>query len=136
MKIRNLTPRLTTLILGQALLVAQPANDACSSAETLTVTQTCSYTMGSVKTATRSSETPNPTCSSFGSFASDDRDVWYKVVVPSQSSGAVDIKIESELDVVAAQVYSGTCALLTTLSCATNYSTSPATINITGRTAG
>lgn len=83
-----------------------PANDACANAVTLPVNSSCTYTNGTTEGASQSSA---------GCSGTADDDVWYKFVA---TNAIQNIKVHpvDNLDFVV-QVYSGTCASLSSLSC-------------------
>lgn len=90
-----------------------PINNICLSAVSLTVNSGCTYTNGTTDGATQSF----PGCS-----GTADDDVWFKFVA---TNAIQNIKVHpiDLLDLVV-QVYSGSCASLTSISCQDNSSTS------------
>lgn len=103
-------------------------NDNCSGAITMTVNSanTC--------TSTTSGTTIGGTLSSAACVGTADDDVWYKFVA-TQSSHDLRETPGTIGDAVV-QLYSGTCASLTSISCIDNYSVSDETYSATGLTSG
>src|SRR5258705_2247945 len=91
---------------------AQPANDDCGSAITLTSSTSCVNTAGTNVNATWNPSTfPGTT---IGCGASDKYDVWYTFVAQSPSH---TITLSSAPGNIRVQLFSGTCASLTSLAC-------------------
>ncbi|NHM06534.1 T9SS type A sorting domain-containing protein [Flavobacterium sp. CYK-4] len=90
-----------------------PFNDECTTAITLTVGSSCTYTTYSNATATTSSTTgtPAPGCASYLG-----NDVWFKAVVPANGTLILDMQTGSMLDSGMA-IYSGSCGGLTLIEC-------------------
>lgn len=86
---------------------AQPANDPCSGAITLASSTTCINTAG---TLTSSSYTPPIT----GCGATNKTDVWYNFVAQSSNE---TITVSSAPGQVRLQLFSGSCAALTSVAC-------------------
>jgi len=84
-----------------------PTNDNCSSASTLVVSTTCSYTNGSSYGATASS---TPACA-----GSPDDDVWYKFTA-TNAVQTITVDPSANMDPVV-ELFSGTCSSLTSLYC-------------------
>ncbi len=108
---------------------ASPANNNCSGATALTVnaSTTC--------TATTAGTTVGATQSQAGCFGTADDDVWYSFTATS-SSHTVTVTPGSLSDAVL-QVFSGTCAGLTSLSCMDNtIGTAQETITLNSLTPG
>jgi gliding motility-associated-like protein len=86
-----------------------PTNDFCGNAVTLPVNSACTYTSGTTDGATQSFA---------GCSGTADDDVWFKFVA---TNAVQNIKVHpvDNLDMVV-QVYSGTCAALSSLSCQDN----------------
>ncbi len=103
-----------------------PANDNCAGATTLSVNTACVYTNGTSNGATQSS----PGCS-----GTSDDDVWYKFVA-TNAVQTLTVHPLSALDMVI-QVYSGTCASLSSLFCQDNtFTGQDETILLVGLVAG
>jgi hypothetical protein len=103
-------------------LATPPVNDNCSAPIALTpggvfADQDIDTTnMG----GTLSTETPSPTCGTFG-FATKGKDVWYSVVVPASGTLTIETDVTTAgtgllLDTVT-QIYSGTCGALVAVAC-------------------
>lgn len=95
-----------------------PANDNCSGAALLSVGSTCTPTAGTTVDATASAaSTPLPDCAGNPAPA----DVWYRLLVPA--SGTVTVRLDSVAGVGLREsslaLYTGSCASLTQLNCAT-----------------
>jgi hypothetical protein len=95
-----------------------PANDNCAGAILLSVGSTCTPTAGTTVDATVSATgTPLPDCA--GNLAP--ADVWYRLLVPA--SGTVTVRLDSVAGVGLREsslaLYTGSCASLTQVSCAT-----------------
>ncbi|GAA4352171.1 hypothetical protein GCM10023185_11570 [Hymenobacter saemangeumensis] len=116
-------------------LAPPPANDDCSAAAALSISTTCTNTVGTTLGATASAAPiPNPTCA--GSIFND---VWYTVVVPA--SGTVTVATSaatgSPLTDTGLSVYSGTCGMLTALGCNDDFGgTNFSQVTVTGQTPG
>ena len=91
------------------------ANDDCANAIALTVgaNETCTNTAGDNSTATASGETPNPTCSSFGTG----EDMWYSIVVPAGGDVTVQMNANGGPTDWGMSIYSGACGSLTQVEC-------------------
>lgn len=87
-----------------------PTNDNCSSASTLIVNSTCSYTNGTSYGATPSNV---QACA-----GSPDDDVWYKFTA-NNSVQTITVDPSANMDVVV-ELFSGTCTGLTSLYCQDN----------------
>ncbi len=83
-----------------------PANDNCASATLLNVNTTCSYT---------SSTSMGATLSQAGCAGTADDDVWFKFVA-SNSVQTITVDPSASMDAVL-ELFSGTCASLTSLYC-------------------
>jgi hypothetical protein len=95
-----------------------PANDNCTGAALLAVGATCAPTAGTTVDATASAAgMPLPDCAGNPAPA----DVWYRLLVPA--SGTVTVRLDSVAGVGLREsslaLYTGSCASLTQLSCAT-----------------
>jgi gliding motility-associated-like protein len=84
-----------------------PANDNCSSASTLVVNTSCSFTNGTSYGATASSV---PACA-----GSPDDDVWYKFTA-TNSVQTITVDPSTNMDPVV-ELFSGTCSSLSSLYC-------------------
>jgi gliding motility-associated-like protein len=108
-----------------------PVNDDCNNAIALSINP--DYNCGIVSTgnttinATQSANTPIPTCSSTGI----NDDVWFSFVALGANHRVSLSDITAVGTGMSMQIYSGTCATLTTLVCTTTNS-----IDLTGLTAG
>ncbi len=80
------------------ILIAQPANDNCTGAISLTVGTSCSYISGSTTSATQTFA---------GCIGNADDDVWYTFVATA-TSHTVQVQSGASFDAVF-QVYSGSC---------------------------
>ena len=114
---------------------AQPANNLCTSATTLTVhSNSCTApSTGTNVDATPSGELPNPTCSSFGIG----QDVWYKFTVPATGNVSIEMNTAGGPTDWAMSVYSGVCGALVQVEC--DDDDGPGLfprIDLTGRTPG
>jgi len=103
-------------------------NDNCSGAISMTVNSnnTC--------TTTTSGTTLGGTQSSTACSGTADDDVWYKFVATQSSHDLRETPVTIGDAVV--QMYSGTCASLTSIACIDNYSVSDETYSATGLTTG
>lgn len=112
--------------------IAQPANDNCAGATTLTIGQLlCTYATFSNASATNSTD-PSPGCANYSG-----KDVWFKVTVPASGNLTFDM-LEGAITDAGMAVYSGTCGSLTLLACDDNSSNNGLmpSITQTGLTAG
>jgi hypothetical protein len=96
-------------------IIPPPVNDDCAGAINLTPTTTCVTTSGNTIVATASTVTPTTTCNT------PDDDIWYKFT-PTIASPVINVQSGAGFN-AAMQVFSGTCASLTSLSCINNSST-------------
>ncbi|MEO6612541.1 MAG: T9SS type A sorting domain-containing protein [Chitinophagaceae bacterium] len=87
--------------------MAQPANDLCSAAISLTSSTTCVTTAGTINAATY---TPPLT----GCGATNKSDVWYSFVAQSTTQ---TVTVSSAPSQVRLQLFSGSCASLTSVIC-------------------
>jgi len=89
---------------------AQPANDECSAAITLTSSTSCVNTAGTNVNATwNPSSLPAPGCG-----ASDKYDVWYRFVAQASTQ---TITVSSGPSQIRVQLLSGTCGSFTSIAC-------------------
>src|SRR5258705_4126045 len=121
---KKLLSCLTVLFISHYLF-SQPANDNCAGATTLTAG---TPSAGTVWAATATGSIPVG-CA----IGNPDDDVWYKFTTPGALGTAATISLSSigtELNTTGAilQLFSGTCAGLTSLACA-NGAISPLAIN-------
>jgi hypothetical protein len=100
---------------------APPSNDNCSGATSLTSSASCVTTAGDLTWATASTA-PAGSC-----FGTPDHDVWYSFVAAATTH---TITVNPNFDSYI-QLYSGTCASLTSLQCS-----DPSTMVATGLTVG
>ncbi len=113
-------------LMLSAIAIAQPANDNCAGAILLTQGATCTTTSGT---------TTNATQSQAGCAGDADDDVWYRFVATGTSAN-ITVTGAAEFDAVL-QAFSGTCAGLTSFSCADlSGDGGVETISLTGLTAG
>ena len=99
-------------IFSTSISYAQPANDDCGSAITLTSSTSCVNTAGTNVNATWNPSTfPGTT---IGCGASNKLDVWYKFVAQSSSQ---TITISSAPSQIRLQLLSGTCGSFTSIAC-------------------
>lgn len=104
----------------------QPANDECVGAITLTPGATCSNTTGTLDLSTG-----NTTGAVIGCWGANTyNDVWYKFTATSTGTYAVTLSnLGANIANPRLQIYSGTCGLLTLLSCATTSALTQAVIS-------
>ena len=93
---------------------AQPVNDLCSGAITLTSSTSCITTAGTVVNASLSSGTPA------GCGGTAKYDVWYRFVAQTTNPTVTISAAGSNFVNPRVQVFSGTCAGLTSVACNTN----------------
>lgn len=106
-----------------------PSNDNCSGATTLNVNPTINCTFSTDAT------TAGATQSLTGCTGTADDDVWFRFVAKDDSH--IVTVTPSTLGNAVFQVYSGTCAALTSLGCVNNTTAStPETTTLTGLTVG
>ena len=123
-------PHATAILLFLGLVLssnsfAQPANDECWTAVTLTSSTSCVNTAGTNVNATYNpSSLPNPGCG-----ASDKFDVWYTFVAQASTQ---TITVSSAPSQVRLQLLSGTCGSFTSIACGNTSIT--ATTLVTGNT--
>ena len=98
-----------------------PSNDDCSGAITLTSATTCSTTSGTLNLSAASTGLPSG-CESVGTHY----DVWYKFVASNNTHTVTISGQESNITNPGIQLYSGTCASLTSITCGTTSLTSSA----------
>jgi hypothetical protein len=115
-----------------------PANDNCANATALTIGATCTVTTGTTAGATASTApVPVPTCG--GPTTGPLLDVWYRVTVPANGNVTVTTSAitGSLVDDTVLELYSGTCAALTSIGCNDDTGTTGfSTVSVTGQTAG
>ena len=80
---------ITFLLLAYSQMYAQPVNDVCSGAITLTVGATCSNVLVSFDGLQTDSGVPNPGCATYIGG-----DVWYQLVMPATGT----VRIETDTD--------------------------------------
>ncbi|MFA4852677.1 MAG: hypothetical protein WC599_09185, partial [Bacteroidales bacterium] len=104
-----------------------PANDECAGAVSLIPGAACVATAGNILNATQSMP---------GCLGTANDDVWYSFVAANTSQN-ITVTPSASFDPVV-QVFSGTCASLTSLSCndATFLTGTTGTMNVTGLTVG
>jgi gliding motility-associated-like protein len=103
-----------------------PANNNCGGAISLSVNAACSYTAGTSAGATQSSA---------GCAGTADDDVWFSFVA-TNSVQTITVDPSSSMDPVV-QLFSGTCASMTSLYCMDNgFTNGNEVINAVGLTAG
>ncbi len=106
------------------------SNDACAGAVNLPVNSTCITTAGDVAGATQS--LPAITCGGFTGTANND--VWYKFTATG-TTATVNVQGSASFDAVV-EVFSGTCAGLTSIGCAdANANGGLEVVNLAGLTA-
>ncbi len=106
--------------------MAQPANDACSAATSITSNATCVYTNGTVDGATATPGLAQGSCDAYsGSYAGED--VWY-TFVPQYATNTVKVDGSSSIDPVLV-IYTGSCGNFTEFDCNDTSGNSHATIN-------
>jgi len=91
-----------------------PANDDCSGAVSLTPNASCSSTAGTLDLATSTAGIPAG-CQPAGTHY----DVWYKFTATSSTHAITISGLGANLTSSAVQLFSGTCAGLTSLGCGT-----------------
>lgn len=124
-------------IFSSALLFAQPSNDLCTGAISLTLgasacfnpTQTLDNT-----NATDSGELPLPSCGGYNGF-----DLWFIIQVPSSGNVTVETSDDGSNTIIdtAISAYSGSCGALTELDCNDQNGIDDfSTLNLTNLSAG
>ena len=109
---------LLTIILSTCaafFVNAQPANNNCADAQTLTVgaVNVCTNTAGTNTGSTYSGELPAPGCGTYNGS-----DVWYKVTVPQNGNIVAQVNTSGSGSTdMAIAFYSGTCGSLTLIEC-------------------
>lgn len=105
----------TSLLFLTHIASAQPANDNCGAAVLLTSSTVCVNTNGTVQNATNSG-VPVAPCTGVA-----DDDVWYRFVTTSTDHTITLSNLGSNLSASGArlQLFSGTCAGLTSVACGT-----------------
>ncbi|QNH62486.1 T9SS type A sorting domain-containing protein [Hymenobacter sediminicola] len=131
----RLTALAAALLLAPAAWAQAPANDNCTGAIALTPGATCTVVTGTNENATASTA-PVPSCG--GTTTTGSNDVWYSVIVPA--GGAVTVTTSSItgspfVDSVI-ELYSGTCASPTYLTCNDDATGLFSSATATGLTAG
>lgn len=106
------TLKAAILILYPNLLFAQPANNLCANAVTLTSGTTCSSVAGTTVSATYTTISPI----GCGTGSSSTVDVWYQFV--AQTSNPT-IRVTTSSSRRRIQLFSGSCGAFTSVSCAT-----------------
>ncbi len=107
--------KILVLLIGlfaSVQIFAQPANDNCIGATTLTPGTSCNYISATTVAATASSGVPNPSC---GNYAGGD--VWFQVVVPASGHLTFDTQGSNSSYDASMAIYSGTCTSLTEIEC-------------------
>ncbi|HWK04587.1 MAG TPA: T9SS type A sorting domain-containing protein [Puia sp.] len=104
---------LVIFFLVSNLAYAQPTNDLCSGASTLTSGTTCTTTAGTLKNATASVGI------AVNCGAATSADVWYSFVATSSYPTITLSSLGGSLSAAGAriQLFSGTCASMTSLAC-------------------
>lgn len=105
---------LLVVLLWGKMSFAQPANDLCSSAISITSSVTCVNTAGTVVNASLSAGTPA------GCGGTAKYDVWYRFVAQTTSPTVTISGAGANFVNPRVQVFSGTCAALTSVACNTN----------------
>ena len=107
--------------------IPPPANDDCSGAPTLTSATSCSNTTGTLVNATATAGLPVG-CETVGTH----NDVWYKFVSANTTHTVTISGLGSNFTNPEIQLYSGSCASLTSIACGTtSLSSSLLSIGIT-----
>jgi len=107
-------------------IMAQPVNDACSAASSITSNATCIYTNGTVDGATPTASLAQGSCDAYsGTYAGED--VWY-TFVPQYATNTVKIDGSTSIDPVLV-IYTGSCGNFTEFDCNDTSGNSHATIN-------
>jgi trimeric autotransporter adhesin len=127
--IRTLVPHLTYIslfILLPFFSFAQPGNDLCTNATTLTPAGVCNNTAGTANNATVTGGDPGSgTCGGTVRY-----DVWYRFTAPTTTATITLSGTGAQFQNPRIQILSGTCGSLSIMSC----SASP--LNATGLTVG
>ncbi|MBA2744801.1 MAG: PQQ-dependent sugar dehydrogenase, partial [Flavisolibacter sp.] len=124
MSSKQLLFALVFLLLTQTIF-AQPANNTCAGAITLTSGYTCTNTSGTVFGATNSGATN--TCGGTVRY-----DVWYKFVAQSANPTITLSSVGANFPDARVQLFSGTCALLSAIGCQlTSYTATGLTVGNT-----
>ena len=103
------------LLFFLSVLQAQPSNDACATAISLTVGASCSYQSFSNLNATNSGN-GSPTCGFYTGA-----DVWFSLTVPASGKLVID-QAAGTLTNTAMSVYTGACGSLVQYECDDNHS--------------
>ena len=117
------SPNCTPYTLNITAPPLPPPNDNCSGAVTLVSNTSCANTAGTSIAATQSQA---------GCSGTADDDVWYKFVAASTIETITITNTSGSSDIVT-QVFSGSCASLTSVTC---QDTPDSPINLTGLTIG
>lgn len=105
---------LQVLMFISVSIIAQPANNECSGATTITlVANNWATTNGTVLNATQTQPPPNNTCSDYSSYRV--KDVWFKFQ-PLVPTATIEVIPSSGLD-PGVEVFSGNCSNLVSESC-------------------
>ncbi len=116
---------LFVLLLLSATAIAQPGNDDCSGATSLTSSNSCNNNQYNMKNATASASIPVG-CAAGGTHY----DVWFRFTAASTSHTVTISNLQNNFTNPEIQLFSGTCASLTSVVCGTTTMTS------TGLTSG
>lgn len=92
-------------------VVSWSQNDECSTAASLPVSTTCTYSLFSTTGATASQGVPAPGCGNYNGG-----DVWFSVVVPANGNLVIDSRRGTAGDCAMA-VYRGNCNALSLMAC-------------------
>ncbi len=103
-----------TSLLFSATVFAQPSNDNCSGATTLTSATSCSNIQKDLKNATASSGIPAG-CAAGGTHY----DVWFQFTALATSHTVTISNLQNNFTNPEIQMFSGTCGSLTSLVCGT-----------------
>src|SRR6478736_9272428 len=116
---------LLCIVLFSVNIFAQPGNDNCSNATTLTSGISCSNIQYNLRNATASSGIPAG-CASGGTHY----DVWFQFTAASSTQTVTISSLQSAITNPEIQLFSGTCGSLNSLICGTT------TFTATGLTIG
>jgi len=94
--------------------IAQPSNNDCNNASTLTVgvNNTQNIVTGTNLGATSSNQLPNPSCANY-----QGNDIWYIAQVPASGNITVETQNAGSNIDTAIEIYTGNCGNLTQIAC-------------------
>ena len=104
------------VVISASQLMAQPLNDECLGAITLTPGVYCAMSTYTTINATASTSEITPTC---GNYAGGD--VWFKVIVPASGALVFNTLVSSSGADASMAIYSGMCGALAEIECNDNF---------------